>query len=77
MSRQPLPLLSIAWNELPVWRVHDIQALVITCTVSGALSKSLQNFPKAYKIPCRILKDVHCVRKSKRETESWIFDGNE
>lgn len=41
MSRQPMPLLSRACNELPVQRVHNILALVITCNISGL-------FPKAY-----------------------------
>lgn len=34
-------LLSRAWNELPVQRVHNILALVITCNISKTFSKSL------------------------------------
>lgn len=35
---------SAAWNELPLWRAHDMQALVITCTISVPLYKSLQSY---------------------------------
>ena len=48
MSRQPLPLLSRAWNELPVQRVHNILALVITCNISGPFSESLPNHCTAF-----------------------------